>query len=127
MNTTIELIAYDTEFQKSCNTGWGCGYVLIPLEHPFLVKRLLNDDSYFYPQIEDFSEEITFCKEENGLLKIGFDTAHSWNNLENSSKTFVDLKTRELKKCIDSYTILDAKKEVALHFKNLKLTFKKYL
>ena len=126
-NTIIELIAYSTEFQKSCNTGWGCGYVLIPLEHPFLVKRLLNNDNYFYPQIEYFSEEITYCEEVNGVLKVGFDTAHSWNNLENSSKLFVELKTNELKNCIDRYTISDAKKEVELHFESLKLTFKKYL
>jgi len=126
-NTSIELMRYSTEFQKSCNTGWGCGYVLIPLEHPFLVKQLLNNDSYFYPQINGFNEEITFCEEQDGFLKIGFDTAHRWNNLENSSKLYVETKTNELKQCIDNYTMLDAKKEVENHFKQLKETFKKYL
>lgn len=126
-NTTIELTAYSTEFQKSCNTGWGCGYVLIPLEHPFLVKRLLNEDTYFYPQINGFIEEITFCEEQNGFLKIGFDTAHRWNNLENSPKIWVEQKANELKRCIDNYTITDAKLEVQKMFIDLRTKFKDYL
>ena len=126
-NTTIELMAYSAEFQKSCNTGWGCGYVSIPLEHPFLVKELLNNDSYFYPQIDGFSEEITFCEINDDFLKIGFDTAHRWNNLENSSKTYVETKANELKQCIDNYTIIDAKLEVQKMFIDLRTKFKDYL
>lgn len=127
MNTSIKLIGYDDNFIQSCSTGWGCGYVLIPLNHPFLVKRLLNNDVYFYPQISGFSEEITFCEEIDGFLQIGFDTAHRWNNINNSPKSFVELKANELKQYIDNYTMLDAKKEVENYFQELKNKFKDYL
>ena len=113
--------------ENNIGRGWGCGYVFIPLNHPFLVKRLLSNDTYFYPQVEGFSEEITFVKNEGDYLQIGFDTSHSWNTPENSSKSFVIEKTEELKKCIESYTLTDAKKEVKNHFNELKETFKKYL
>jgi hypothetical protein len=113
--------------ENNIGRGWGCGYVFIPLNHPFLVKRLLNNDTYFYPQVEGFSEEITFAENEGDYLQIGFDTYHSWNTPENSPKSFVIEKTEELKKCIESYTLTDAKKEVKNHFNELKETFKKYL
>lgn len=127
MNTQTRLLPYSEDFIKSTNSGWGCGYVLIPLTHPFLVKQLLNNDTYFYPQIDGFSEEITYCENEGDYLCIGFDMAHSWNNIENSTKAVVEAKTNELKTLIDNYTMLDAKKEVENYFKELQTKFKDYL
>lgn len=127
MSVQIRLTEYQESFKNSCNTGWGCGYVLIPLKHPFAnVKMLLNNDTYFYPQISGFSEEITFAEVEGEFLVIGFDTAHSWNNSAHD-KNFVEQKTNELKSSIDNYTILDAKKEVEIFFKELQTKFKNYL
>jgi hypothetical protein len=127
METRIELIGYSNEFRNSNKIGWGCGYVLIPLSHPFAdVKLLLNNDTYFYPQIEGFSEEITYAEIEDDFLKIGFDTAHSWNN-ETHNKDFVERKANELKAFIDSYTIINAKLEVQKMFEDLKVKFKNYL
>lgn len=125
---TIEtkVVGYSEDFIKSVKRGWGCGYVLIPLEHPFLVKALLNDDSYFYPQIDNFSEEITYCEYEGDYLRIGFDTAHSWNS-NKQDELWVQQKTNELKDCIDNYTILNAKLEVQKHFIDLRTKFKDYL
>jgi hypothetical protein len=127
MKTQIRLTEYQESFKNSCNTGWGCGYVLIPLSHPFAnVKMLLNDDVYFYPQINGFSEEITFSKVEGNFLVIGFDTAHSWNN-PTHDKNFVEQKANELKTFIDNYSIIDAKLEVQKMLSNLLTKFKDYL
>ena len=127
MNTQIRLTEYQESFKNSCNTGWGCGYVLIPLNHPFAdVKMLLNNDTYFYPQISGFSEEITFAEVEGEFLVIGFDTAHGWNN-STHDKNFVEQKTNELKTFIDNYTIIDAKLEVQKMFIDLRTKFKDYL
>lgn len=127
--TLTELKPYSQEFINSTNSGWGCGYVLIPKNHPILVKLLFENDAYFYLQIPGFSEEITLSEwEPNGeFYRIGFDTAHRWNNIENSSLGFVEFKTNELKRLVDSYTILDAKKEVENYFNHQKEKFAKYL
>lgn len=128
MEVVIKLMPYSIEYRKSCNIGWGCGYVLIPLKHPFAdAKLLLNNDTYFYPQVKGFTEEITFAEIEDDFLKIGFDTAHSWNTIENSGKDYVEQKANELKVLIDSYTILDAKKEVEEYLSEIKNKFKDYL
>lgn len=114
--------------ENSIGRGWGCGYVIIPKEHPFMVKLLLNEETPFYPQIKNFTEEITFAEWENeNYFTIGFDTSHGWNNKENSSKSFVIEKTNSLKNCIDSYTMEDAKEEVRNHLENIKIKFNKYL
>ena len=127
MKTQIRLTEYQESFKNGCNTGWGCGYVLIPLNHPFAdVKMLLNNDTYFYPQISGFSEEITFAEVEGEFLVIGFDTAHSWNN-STHNKNFVEQKANELKNFIDNYTAIDAKLEVQKMFIDLRTKFKDYL
>lgn len=128
--TFTDLIAYDEKFISQTNSGWGCGYVHIPKNHPILVKLLINDnDGYYNLQIDDFSEEMTWSRwdEKNEFFVVGFDTAHSWNNLQNSSKLFVENKTNELKNLIDNYTELNAKLEVQKLFIDLRTKFKNYL
>ena len=116
---------YNESFIQSCNTGWGCGYVLIPKNHPILVKLLFENDGYFYLQLPNFSEEITLSEwVSNGeFYKIGFDTAHGWNNLENSGINFVEAKALEMQKIIDSYTIDHAKAEVNDYLNSVKSKF----
>lgn len=127
MKTIIELMPYSEEFINNCSTGWGCGYVKIPVSHPFYVKRLLSNDDYFYPQINGFSEEITFAEVEGNYLKIGFDTAHIYNNMQNSGKDFVEQKANELKSFVDAYNMEDAKKEVEHYLGAVKQRFEKFL
>ena len=126
MSTQIRLTEYQENFKNACSTGWGCGYVLIPLKHPFTNVKMLLNDEYFYPQVSGFSEEITFAEVEGDFLVIGFDTAHSWNS-STQDKNFVEQKANELKKLIDEYTFLNAKKEVEIFFKKLQTKFKDYL
>lgn len=124
METTIELIGYSTDFQKSCSSGWGCGYVRIPLEHPILIKDVLQDS--WTPQIGDFSEEITFWQKDKEALTIGFDTAHSFNN-STHDKNWVLNKARELKKCVDSFTTAEAKKVAEVYLENETQKIKRFL
>ena len=92
------LIGYDREFKKNCNTGFGCGYVAIPIEHKLSVNhciRLIDEnkkasetEEYFYvnPYFEHkgLEQEITYTERRtikgSDYIVIGFDTAHSWNN-----------------------------------------------
>lgn len=94
------LIGYDREFKKNCNTGWGCGYVAIPLDHPAAIQHFerlkadelkklhANEDEYIYvsPYFELFGlvEPTTYTETTNikgvDYLVFGFDTAHSWNS-----------------------------------------------
>lgn len=130
MKTFTEIIAYSEKFIKETNSGFGCGYVHIPKNHPILVKLLINEnDSYYNLQIDDFSEELTFSKWDanQDFYIVGFDTAHSWNNIENSGKLFVENKTNELKKIIDEYSLLNAKLEVQKLFIDLRTKFKDFL
>ena len=130
MKTFTELKAYEQNFIESCNTGWGCGYVHIPKNHPILVKLLINENNGYYNlQIDGFSEELTWTSwnETNDFYVVGFDTAHSWNNIQNSDKNFVEQKTNELKTIVDNYTLLDAKLEVQKLFINLRTKFKDFL
>ena len=90
--------------------GWGCGYVTIPKGHPALARLLDADDSFFYYEVDNFTEQITFsATQKDGSYKIGFDTAHSWND-ERQDELWVTEKVSELKASIEAYTIDDAKK-----------------
>jgi hypothetical protein len=40
MNTKSEVIAYEERFRGIDESGWGCGYVIIPTGHPILIKLL---------------------------------------------------------------------------------------
>ena len=125
MNTTVSYTEYSKEFRTSCNTGWGCGYVTIPKGHPILIRRLI-ESNYLY--VTGFSYEITYCQnDEEGNLVIGFDTAHSWNNITNSDEQYVIKTTLELKALIDAYTFDDAKKEAQEYLANQYAMLADYL
>ena len=128
METFTSFLKYENN--SIFSRGWGCGYVHIPKNHPILVKLLINENEpYFYMQISGFLDTITFSQwNDNGEFYIvGFDTSHNWNNMENSGEKYVINTTNQLKKLIDSYSILDAKKEVENYFKEKKEIFKDFL
>lgn len=112
----IYMVGYDRTFQKNCNTGWGCGYVCLPIEHPKAVlhfERLADDnkklaeakeDEYIYvnPYFEiagGLNQEVTLTETEeidgDKYLVIGFDTAHSWNDSTHNFN-YVFRETREM-------------------------------
>lgn len=91
------LIGYDQHFMKACNTGWGCGYVAIPLDHKLAILHFArieaeqdtgNDNEYHYVnkyfELDGLNQEITYTQTQiiNDIqyLVIGFDLAHSWND-----------------------------------------------
>lgn len=116
------MVGYDRKFQENCNTGWGCGYIAIPLDHPKAIahfERVEADrlrvsqaraDEYFYvneyyQQENSLNQEITLTETENingvDYLVIGFDTAHSWNN-ETHNFGWVFRETKEMLNLINS-------------------------
>ena len=117
MNTLIFSVGFEKDYIKQCNTGWGCGYIMIPLNHPFLIAmQAIEDEAYkrdrerYYftgYQIPRFSEEITLCEDDElegvNYKLLGFDCAHSWNNIENSDRKFVISKTLEMQRIVESY------------------------
>jgi hypothetical protein len=124
METIMYLVGYNHEWIKTTNSGWGCGYVMVPLNHPFMVNlqakldeeeaRCIAEDEIFwggmYPQIYndkfEFYEEITYYedKEVDGVkYKVfGFDTGHMNNSIERNPFEDVLKSTQEMKKLIDS-------------------------
>jgi len=90
-----ELInAYIIEYSDAMKGygGWGCGYVEIKKDHPVYklaqIEYIGNEGSFYY-QLPMIGEEITFCEFEDDVLILGFDTAHSYNTIENSGKDMV--------------------------------------
>lgn len=116
--TQIYTVGYDSEYIKQTNSGWGCGYILIPIEHPFLIamreKEKLEFDadpenySFWGYQIPEFSQEITLQKNveinNTKYCKMGFDTSHIWNNKYNSNYDRVLEWTLEMQSIVESYT-----------------------
>ena len=127
-DTFINTIPFNKEYLKLVKSGWGCGYVHIPKEHPILVKLLLNQDGYYYLQPEDCEQEITWSNwdKDNDYYVIGFDTGHIHNN-PSHDKEYVTQETKKIKTLVDSYTKEHAKKEVEDYFTVLKYKFKDYL
>lgn len=119
MKTLIYCIGYDSKFIKDCNIGWGCGYIMIPINHPFLIamakqEKELQDkypeeenQSYGTMQIPGFNEEITLDVLETvdfiQYRRLGFDCAHSWNTMENSGRERVLALTMEMQLVVESY------------------------
>jgi hypothetical protein len=118
METIMYMVGYDHQFQEQCRSGWGCGYVGIPVGHPYIAKLVDNMAGYpdeegniwldSYPDIAEFSEEFTYSewRSINGIKYwvLGFDTAHIYNNKENNFE-WVFNKTLELKNIIDQYVL----------------------
>ena len=101
--TFISTMKYEDDFKTSCKTGWGCGYVHIPKDHPILVELEEGWGNYLQPK--DCPEEITYTKwdKEKEYLIIGFDTAHSYNN-DSHDETYVIAQANAIKALVDAYT-----------------------
>jgi hypothetical protein len=108
LDVKVEVVAYGERFRGMNEMGWGCGYVIIPTGHPILIKLLDDDGQYFYLQPEEFDQEITLSnKVDDNFYKIGFDTAHIYNNASHD-EAWVTKKAEELKEIVDAYTLEDA-------------------
>lgn len=106
MNSPIPfmyLVGYDRKFQELARSGWGCGYIAIPENHPVIVNYLkriseeqaakdsASDDEYIwvddYIRINGMEQETTYTIEQvingNKYYVLGFDTAHSYNDVSN--------------------------------------------
>lgn len=128
MKTFISTMAYDDDFKISCRTGWGCGYVHIPENHPILIKLTDNDGWGFYLTPDGCPEEITYTKwdKEKEYLIIGFDTAHSHNNSSHDEE-YVTAQANAIKELVDTYTAEDAHAYAAEQIQLVTEKYSKYL
>ena len=120
--------------------GWGNGYVLIPHNHPFYgvnYDELALDAHGGLTYGEKFKEtrflEWVECREIDGDITrenfekfqnywmIGFDTAHSGDNLDDCSKVYVMNETNNLlEQCLDD-NIKGMKKYKSVYLRKDKL------
>lgn len=118
METKMSFVPYGYEFRRACSTGWGCGYVHIPKDHPILVKLITDKEDGWgmYLQPEGAEQEITYSSWEEGgeFYKIGFDTAHSYNDASND-RFWVIEETKKIKALVDAYTLEDAIRDAKRH------------
>jgi hypothetical protein len=128
METFISTVAYAEDFKTLGKTGWGCGYVHIPKDHPILVETLVSDDWGDYLQPKDCPEEITFSRwdKENEYYMIGFDTAHSYNN-DSHDEAYVTEQANAIKLLVDAYTPEQAKKFAMDEISRVTRLYSKYL
>lgn len=126
METFISTMAYDDDFVSSCKTGWGCGYVHIPKDHPILVELEEGWGNYLSPK--DCPEEITFTQwdKEKEYLVIGFDTAHSYNN-DSHDEAYVTAQANAIKLLVDAYTSEQAKRFAMDEIGKVTRLYSKYL
>jgi hypothetical protein len=121
---------YADDFKTKLKTGWGCGYVHIPKDHPILVQLLVEENMgyLYYLQPEDCPEEITFSDwdKDREYYVIGFDTAHTYNN-DSHDEEYVINRAREIKDLINAYTAEDAHKCALDAIDNVRRKFNKYL
>ena len=109
METYISTVAYEEDFKSHIKTiGWGCGYVHIPKDHPILVELEEGWGNYLSPK--DCPEEITFSQwdKDKEYFVIGFDTAHSYNDINIHDETYVTAQANVIKSLVDHYTHYDA-------------------
>lgn len=128
MKTFISTVKYEADFKISCRTGWGCGYVHIPKEHPILIQ-LLDDDGYGnYIKPKDCPEEITFSEwdKDREYFIIGFDTAHIYNNSLHD-EDYVTSRASHIKSLVDKYTSEDARKYAQDKIQIVTSKYSKYL
>ncbi len=130
METYISTIAYEEDFKTIAKTGWGCGYVHIPKDHPILVELLGEENMgyYNYLQPKHCPEEITFTQwdKEKEYLIIGFDTAHTYNN-DSHDEAYVTSQANTIKSLVDSYTSYDADIYAREQIRLVTEKFNKYL
>jgi hypothetical protein len=128
MNTFISTIAYEDDFKTIGRTGWGCGYVHIPKDHPILVKTLVSDGWGDFLQPDGCPEEITLSQwdKEQEYFIIGFDTAHSYNN-DSHDEAYVTEQANAIKLLVDAYTSEQAKKFAMDEIGKVTRLYSKYL
>lgn len=128
METYISTAAYGEDFKTIGRTGWGCGYVHIPKDHPILVQLLIEDGWGNYLQPKHCPEEITLSQwdKEKDYYIIGFDTAHSWNN-DSHDEAYVTSQANTIKSLVDSYTSYDADIYAREQIRLVTDKFNKYL
>jgi hypothetical protein len=128
MKTFISTVAYAEDFKTGNKTGWGCGYVHIPKDHPILVETLVSDGWGDYLQPKDCPEEITLSRwdKDQEYYMIGFDTAHSYNN-DSHDEAYVTQQANAIKLLVDAYTAEDAKKFAMDEISRVTLLYSKYL
>ncbi len=105
MKTFISTTAYAEDFKTIGRTGWGCGYVHIPKDHPILVQLIGNESWGDYLQPDNCPQEITLSAwdENKEYYIIGFDTAHSYNN-DSHDEAYVTEQANVIKSLVDAYT-----------------------
>ncbi len=126
MKTFISTIAYAEDFKTIGRTGWGCGYVHIPKDHPILVKLEEGWGNYLEPN--GCPEEITLSQwdKDNEYFIIGFDTAHSYNN-DGNDEAYVTSQANTIKSLVDSYMDYDADVYAREQIRLVTEKFNKYL
>lgn len=126
METFISTMAYDDDFKTLCKTGWGCGYVHIPKDHPILVELEEGWGNYLQPN--GCPEEITYTlwDEKSEYLVIGFDTAHSYNNSSHDEE-YVTAQANAIKALVDSYMDYDADAHAREQIRLVTEKYSKYL
>lgn len=121
-------MGYDARFKEHHRGGWGCGYVNIPKDHPILVQLVDNEGWGNYLQPDGCPEEITFSEwtEDKEHFRIGFDTAHSYNNPSHDEQYVTD-RANEIKALVDAYTEQDAHDYAASRIQDVIVKFSKFL
>ena len=128
--TFIKTVPYTEDFIKARRSGWGCGYIWIPNEHPILVKLITETDQqwYYYLQPKNCEQEITYSQwdDKQDYYVIGFDTAHSYNN-SSHDEAYVIEETKKIKALVDAYTQEHANQEAIDCIESLRKKLKKYI
>lgn len=126
MKTFISTMPYGEDLKSNIQTGWGCGYVHIPKDHPILVKLEEGWGKYLEP--DNCPEEITFTEwdKDKEHLIIGFDTAHGYNN-DSHDEQFVINQSEFIKSLVDAYTAEDARNYALNEIESFTARFSKYL
>jgi hypothetical protein len=126
MKTFVSAIAYEEDFKTRDRTGWGCGYVHIPKDHPILVQLEEGWGNYLTP--DGCPEEITFTRwdKDKEYLIIGFDTAHSYNNASHD-EVYVTAQANVIKNLVDAYTAEDADRYAKEQIQLVMDKYKNYL
>ena len=128
METYISTVAYEEDFKSHIKTiGWGCGYVHIPKDHPILVELEEGWGNYLQPK--DCPEEITFSQwdKDKEYFVIGFDTAHSYNDINIHDETYVTAQANVIKSLVDHYTHYDAHVYATQQVLSVTKQYSKYL
>ena len=128
MKTFISTHKYSEDFKTKCKTGWGCGYVHIPKDHPIIVETLVDDGWGNYLSPKDCPEEITFTgwDKDKEYLMIGFDTAHGYNN-DSHDEAYIIQQANIIKDLVDAYTAEDANRYAKEQIQLVMDKYKNYL